>query len=107
MLSQGLAMKLNIRHKLVGFACSLVVFVGVGVGLYAFTESREQFMAGFEQQSQGMAQVVANSLAQEMNATNVANLQSRLKVLLDHPNVSYVYCLLYTSDAADERSSVD
>ncbi len=83
-------MKLNIRQKLVGFTCALVVFIGGSFAIYAFHEGREQLMEGFDQKSQGIAQVVASELAKEIYARNRESLTERLKVTLAHPQVVYI-----------------
>jgi len=83
-------MKLNIRQKLIGFTCALVVLIGGCFAIYAFHESRAQLMAGFNQKSQGIAQVVASELAREIYSRNRESLAERLKVTLAHPQVAYV-----------------
>ena len=81
---------LSIRQRLVGFTCVLVVAICGAFSMYAFHEGREQLMEGFDQKSQGIARVVASSLAQEIYARNRESLAQRLKVTLAHPQVAYV-----------------
>ena len=104
-------MQLNIRLKLVGFTCALVIFIGASFAIYAFQEGRDELMAGFDQKSQGMAHVVASSLAQEIYSRNRESLAQRLKVTLAHPQVAYVNIfdgggnLLFAADNRKEGSA--
>ncbi len=83
-------MTLNIRQKFVGFTCAIVIVIGGAFAFYAFQESREQLLVGFDQKSQGMAQVVASSLAQDIDSGRRASLAERLKVTLADQQVAYV-----------------
>jgi signal transduction histidine kinase/CheY-like chemotaxis protein len=83
-------MTLNIRQKFVGFTCAIIVIIGGGFAFYAVQESREQLLLGFDHKSQGMAQVVASSLAQDIDSGRRASLAGRLKVIVADQQVTYV-----------------
>jgi signal transduction histidine kinase/DNA-binding response OmpR family regulator/HAMP domain-containing protein len=106
-------MKLNIRQKLVAFTCALVAVIGGAFSLFAFLEGRKQLMEGFNQKSQGIAQVVASEFAKEIYARNRESLAERLKVTLAHPQVAYVNIfdgggnLLFAADNRNKRSARD
>src|ERR1043166_7073434 len=83
-------MTIKIRQKFVGFTCAIIVIIGGGFALYAVQESREQLLLGFDHKSQGMAQVVASSLAQDIDSGRRASLAGRLKVIVADQQVAYV-----------------
>jgi len=104
-------MKLNIRLKLVGFSCGIVFLVGGVIGFFAIHEGRRQVMATFEEQSRGMAQILADGLVQDIYFNNVAALKDRIKVTLNQPSVIFVNAfdnagnLLHSADKSKARNS--
>jgi PAS domain S-box-containing protein len=83
-------MRLTIKQKLIGFTCCLVVVVGIAIACFSIHEGRKQAMVTFEEQSRGMAQILADGLVQDIYFNNVAELQKRARVTLAHPSVVYV-----------------
>jgi PAS domain S-box-containing protein len=86
----GNGMTLSIRLKLIGFTCCIVFLVGGVMGLFAVFQGRKHVMATFEEQSRGMAQILADGLVQDIYFKNVAALKDRIKVSLEHPSVIFV-----------------
>src|ERR1044072_8992023 len=84
-------MKLDIKQKLIGFSCCLVLLVGGAIAFYSVYEGRGQVLATFEEQSRGMAQFLADGLVQDIYFKNIAALKDRIKVSLEHPSVNFVY----------------
>jgi PAS domain S-box-containing protein len=83
-------MKLNIKQKLIAFASCLVVLVGSAIAGYAVYKGRQQVMATFEEQSRGMAQILADGLVHDIYFRNEAALRDRVKATLKHRSVIYV-----------------
>jgi len=104
-------MKLSIRLKLVGFTCGIVFLVGGVTGLFAIYEGCQQVMANFDEQSRGMAQILADGLVQDIYFKNVAAIKDRIKVTLDHPSVIFVNAfdhaghLLHSADKSKARNA--
>ncbi len=83
-------MRLSIKQKLIGFTCCLVFLVGIAIACFSIREGRKQAMVTFEEQSRGMAQILADGLVQDVYFNNLAELQKRARVTLAHPSVVYV-----------------
>ena len=83
-------MKFNIRQKLVGLTCLLVFLVGMAIGGFSVFKGRQQVRAAFEEQSRGMAQIVADGLTQDIFLGNLSGLHHRVEALLAHSSVTSI-----------------
>ena len=81
---------LNIRQKLMTLTICLVVMVVVAIALFSVYEGREKVMETFEEQSRGMAQILADGLVQDLYFRNISALDDRIKVTLAQPSVRYL-----------------
>ena len=77
---------LNIRQKLMTLTICLVVMVVVAIALFSVYEGREKVMETFEEQSRGMAQILADGLVQDLYFRNISALDDRIKVTLAQPS---------------------
>ena len=106
-------MKFNIRQKLVGLTCLLVFLVGVAIGGFSVFKSRQQVRAAFEEQSRGMAQIVADGLTQDIFLGNLSGLHHRVEALLAHSNVTLIQIfdgsgnLQRSADKTDNKASAN
>jgi len=81
---------LNIRQKLMTLTVCLVVTVVIAIALFSAFEGREKVMETFEEQSRGMAQILADGLVQDLYFRNIEALGDRIKVTLAQPSVRYL-----------------
>jgi signal transduction histidine kinase/DNA-binding response OmpR family regulator/HAMP domain-containing protein len=84
-------MKLRIRQKLIWLTCLLVTIVGVTAAGFSVLEGHKRLRVAFEEQSLGMAQMLADGLARDLHAGNLSGLHERMKVIRNHPNVFSIY----------------
>jgi hypothetical protein len=86
----GGAMKLNIKQKLIIFTCGLFFLASIAFAPFFIHEGRKQVMATFEEQSRGMAQILAHGVVRHIHFNNISSLKERVQAALARPSVIHV-----------------